>query len=299
MTDEVRPVLCPACGTRYSVEPKLLAGEVLVLCGICRAGFRVDGGLVHAPEGDSLDDVDAIEDAGRPRVVVGHEHPATSRTIARVLRAGGYAPVCVRTGDDVLQACDPAMPAPVSAVCMDVAVPGVMAFEVIEQLRAMPDGATLPVVLLASVFERTRYKRRPSSLYGANAYLELHHVPDMLASTIDALRNAEEPGTGRLQAPAHRAATAPLRREPGDPDESHAVFARRLISDVALYHGAEIADGLLAGDPLAGIQDALSEAREKFIAGVSERDAPLFDAELDAFRDRLTARHPRRAEQDG
>ena len=36
------------------------------------------------------------------------------------------------------------------------------------------------VILIASVFNKTAYKRTPHSLYGADDYVEQHHIPDML-----------------------------------------------------------------------------------------------------------------------
>lgn len=146
---DVAVVFCPACGARYSVEPALFEGAALrVLCGTCGGGFEAheieragDAPAAPSPLPESL------ELLGMPRIVVGHEVPSAARTIARVLRQGGYAPVPVKSGDQVLQACDPALPEPCVGVVLDVGVPGVMAFEVIDQLRASPATQAIPIVL--------------------------------------------------------------------------------------------------------------------------------------------------------
>ena len=292
MSTEPLVLRCPSCQTRFEVAPEKLAGEesVLVLCGMCGETFRSDDENLPADERVRADDV--ARDALAPRVVVGHEHPAAARTLATVLRRGGYSPLLVRDGAAVLQACDPAMPAPAIAVCIDVAVPEVMSFEVIAHLRSMPQTKEMPVILLASIFEKTRYKRLPNRLYGADAYLELHHVPDKLVSLLDTLRNKSTPSPDRVQAPSHRAAAAPLRTLEGATGEVPVrTLARRLISDVALYHGDEIARGVGEGKPMAHIGAALDEARTRLTSTAAEADADVvFDEEVDAFADRLISR---------
>ncbi len=223
-----------------------------------------------------------------PRVVVGHEVPAAARVIADTLRRGGYSPVCVRSGDAVLSAVDPAMPAPASAVVVDVGVPGVMAFEVIEGLRRNPITAAIPVVLLASVYEKTRYKRRPNRLYGADAYLELHHVPDRLVDVLGSTLDRRPAGAERHQSPLDRARASALRTDGvSSPDGDATDIARRLLSDMALYHGEEVARGVREGQPFAFLPDAVDAARALHIRVGG--DAAVFDRELVAFAGRLVA----------
>jgi CheY-like chemotaxis protein len=227
-------------------------------------------------------------------VVVGHEVPAAARTVATTLRSGDYAPVVVKSGEQVLAACDPSLPSPVAAVILDVAIPGVLAFEVIEQLRAHPATKKLPVILLASVFERTRYKRKATNLYGADAYLELHHVPDRLVAVVDSLRNDIPIGDDRLQAPVERARAAGLRGRttPDDLDAAHAL-ARRLLSDVVLYHGDEVADGVRRGQPFASLASAVDNARELFKDASNKGE--VFEIELQSLSSRLLDRDASRS----
>jgi predicted Zn finger-like uncharacterized protein len=300
MTDDGTVVFCPACGARYTIGPELLIGDGLrVLCGTCGGGFAASEVAAQAPSDEVAAAGESAATVALPRVVIGHEVPSATRTIARVLRGGGYAPVPVRTGDQVLQAIDPALPAPVDGVVLDVGVPGVLAFEVIDQIRSHPSTKGLPVVLLASVFERTRYKRRPNRLYGADAYLELHHVPDRLCSIIDALRGSEPIPDERVQAPADRARAAALRAEVSTLDgEGLRILARRLLSDMALYHGDEVARGVAAGDPLGQVPEAVEAARQLFL-DVSPDTPGVFAEELDDFVARLNERDRVRRKADG
>lgn len=341
-----RVFFCPSCGARYDVPRELFtppstsgdiegapATSVVLLCGMCGHAARtvasaLDPAVPVADRPPTAAELSLIE-SKLPRVVVGHEVPAAARSIAGVLRGAGYSPLCVKSGELVLSACDPAMPAQPVAVVLDVAIPGVLAFEVIEHLRAHPKTNGLPVILLASVFERTRYKRRPTNLYGADAYLELHHVPDRLAPVIEEVRAQRAPppasssssssssagagagaapsgSGGGVQAPVERARAAGLRGRADVVDaEAATALARRLLSDVALYHGDELADGVRRGDPFASLAGAVDAARDMFrtalgvgaASGASASAAPgaettaVFEDELARFGQQLLERN--------
>jgi len=117
-------------------------------------------------------------------------------------------------------------------------------------------------VLVASVYNRTGYKRRPTSLYGADDYVEQHHIPDALVAKLERLigqaprhvdppapheetedgRKIRDAGVGRLSA-----VTAPA----GAPDKAQERvveraerLARLIVADIALYNG----DALDAAD---------------------------------------------------
>ncbi len=287
-------VFCPHCGGRFVGPEALLSDEaVVILCGLCRQASKV-ADLSVEPDREAPEEAPTVG----PRVVVGHEQPGASRTLARVLRAGGYDPVLVGTGDLVLQACDPALPAGVHAVLLDVAIPGVLAFEVVQQLKDHPATQDVPIVLLASVFEKTRYKRQPNQLYGANAYLELHHVPDRLLPLLAALEGGEEFSDVHRQSPSERAAAAPFRtRVQVSSEEGRRIYARRLLSDIALYHGQEIDQGIRSDDPLQHVQGAVEEARTAYLAAApGPTAARTFDEELASFRDRLAERRRARGQ---
>jgi predicted Zn finger-like uncharacterized protein len=283
-------VACPRCGARFVIDESGLRGDAdaIVLCAACGRGSRIDAAARDAIVAIGEPGLDPVrQEATWPRVVVGHEVPAAARVIAETLRRGGYSPVCVRSGEAVLSAVDPAMPLPASAVVVDVGVPGVLAFEVVEGLRRNPATAGLPIVLLASVYEKTRYKRRPNRLYGADAYLELHHVPDRLVEVLGSALTRRPSGGERQQAPLDRARAQALRTDGVSGEGDGAAIARRLLSDMALYHGDEVARGVREGHPFAFVADAVDAARALHlrVGGAHE----VFEVELAAFAVRLVA----------
>src|SRR5439155_17863949 len=107
-------------------------------------------------------------------IIVAHESETIREAIRHLCADAGYA---VRTVGDGAAALEMLALRP-AALVLDVALPVVHAYEVVEAVRKeTPDTR---VVLVASIYNRTGYKRRPTSLYGADDYVEQHHIPDAL-----------------------------------------------------------------------------------------------------------------------
>ncbi len=70
---------------------------------------------------------------------------------------------------------------------IDVALPGMFGFELCEKIKNNQELKDTKIILVASIYDRTRYKRKPQNLYGADDYIEKHHIPDELLSKIMAL----------------------------------------------------------------------------------------------------------------
>jgi CheY-like chemotaxis protein len=79
---------------------------------------------------------------------------------------------------------------------LDVALPQVLGFEVCEIIKKSPRLKETKVVLVSSIYDKTRYKRAPSSLYGADDYIERHHINDGLIPKLRKMLNM-----GELSAP--------------------------------------------------------------------------------------------------
>lgn len=182
--------------------------------------------------------------SARSLVLVAHDSDGIRKVVEMLLRGAGYDVRAVADGNACREALATLAPA---ALVLDVALPDVLAFAMIEEARSRSPG--LRVVLVASIYNRTSYKRRPTSLYGADDYVEQHHIPDSLVGKLDALLGAtasttstrpmaEEStdravrvaGEGRLEAGAasatHAAGIARAER-----------LARLIVTDIALYNG--------------------------------------------------------------
>lgn len=222
------------------------------------------------------------------RVLVAHDDPSLRDSAMQVTRAAGYEVVGVADGESarVLLRSQP-IPA---ALVVDVALPRVAAYELCDDISRL--GLPTRVILIASVFSKTAYKRRPTSLYGADDYVEQHHIIDQLAPKLE---RALQAGAGGPTSPIpHRrlSDTAQHRalriQEAGearmafrytdrrDGIERAYRLARLIVADVLLYCGDEVAEWRAAGARGAiptMLADDLDEGRRLFSLRVPDEIA--------------------------
>ena len=188
-------------------------------------------------------------------IVVAHESEPIREAIRRLCLDAGYTVHAVGEGQAALAA----LAQHPAALVLDVALPEVHAYEVVEEAkRRAPDTR---IVLVASIYNRTGYKRRPTSLYGADDYVEQHHIPDALLVKLERLigpapRAVEMPAAHALtpegvrirDAGEERLSTLPASGPAALPSEKMIERAERLarliVADIALYNG----DALDAAD---------------------------------------------------
>ncbi len=125
-----------------------------------------------------------------PRVVVAHDSETIREAVRRLLADAGYAVRAVSDGNQAMKLLRAERP---QALVLDVAIGGLFAFEVLEALRS--ESLPTRTVLIASVYNRTGYKRRPTTLYGADDYVEQHHIPDSLVPKVARLVGPGAPAT--------------------------------------------------------------------------------------------------------
>ncbi len=221
------------------------------------------------------------------RVLVAHETDTIRDAALRVVREAGYEAVGVAEGESARTLLF-AEPYP-AALVVDVGLPKRLGYELVEDIRER--GLPTRVVLVASVYSKTAYKRRPTSLYGADDYVEQHHIFDQLPAKLARLLPAPRPvpdrdvhgpltpderaehdrvksaGEGRL---AFRYATR------AEGIERARRLARLIVADLVLYNGAAVEEGLAAGDLPRRIAGDLAAGRELFALRVP---AELVDEE--------------------
>jgi len=156
---------------------------------------------------------------------------------------------------------------------VDVGLPRRAPFELCDDIAQA--GLRTRVVLVASVYNRTRYKRRPTSLYGADDYVEQHHIHDMLAGKVVRLMSGERgPGDvvpGEIEPAAaqrvREAADAMLTIEFDDVGQGRERAARLcelIVADMALYNGEALEAMSTLGDAPTRLLEDLQEARDIF-----------------------------------
>jgi DNA-binding response OmpR family regulator len=193
----------------------------------------------------------------RPRVLFAHGHSIIGLAVSRVLSAHGFSVEQVGHADQVYSALAERQ---FDALVVDVALPGAAGFELTGPAREV---GVQVVILVASVFRRTSYKRRPLRLYGADDYVEIHHLGDHLPQ-----RLREHLGLGVSELPAETLReVVEMLHESGDQrlsEESPESLAGLIVADLLLYNGDRMAEAESVEQARSAVAGDLEHARALF-----------------------------------
>jgi DNA-binding response OmpR family regulator len=204
---------------------------------------------------------------GARRILVAHESLTIREAVRRLAEDAGYH---VTTAADGVAARAHLRAIAPEVLVVDVALPQVLAYELCDEIRAR--GLPTKVILVASVYHRTAYKRRPTSLYGADDYIEQHHLPDALLGKIARLLPREPaprvgPPDPTEAAAIRQAGEGRLKLRYGSHDEG-VERARRLaaliVADVVLYNGEAMSEWRAGHELPARVREDLEEGRLLF-----------------------------------
>lgn len=201
---------------------------------------------------------------GCPVVGIAHDSTPILDQAAQSLTAAGFCPAFWDASSGAKN--DAWSSTTLTALVIDVGHTDPAAFQVIDIVRKENGNSSLPIVLISSVYRKTAYKRKPTSLYGANDYVEQHHIADSLAEKVwrllpDLSRSARPtpPINATLDFQQRIRNTAEAEGLP----LSHRVevLAQAIVADIALYHQAEL-ESLLRGGPAGAMAPVLEQGRK-------------------------------------
>ncbi len=210
-----------------------------------------------------------------PSVLVAHASQPVAARIGFILAHHGMNPLHAPHGHAAVSLLETKRP---RGAVIDVALPGVMSFQIVDRVRASPHLAQTAVVLVASVFNRTAYKRRPSSLYGADDYVEQHHVHDLLPRKLRKLLGMPELAPAEIQ-PDGVVSGQDTRLDLYGRERMRSL-ALSIVADIALYRQEEMARAA-TGDVPAQLLDVLDEGRRLLVEMMSPQTIegdPIADA---------------------
>lgn len=203
----------------------------------------------------------------RPRILFAHERRGVARAVQRVLEREGFAFEHVADGANCARRLAEERWA---GLVVDVALPTVAGYELVQLARDEgPEAGAQVVVLVASIYRRTSYKRQPTRLYGADDYVEIHHLCDSLPHKL-------RQHLGLVAAPAGRATAERLEDEArealrveGDtrmeePLSDQRRLASLIVADMVLYNGDAIHHALDLAEAEAAVGPDLDIARQLF-----------------------------------
>jgi predicted Zn finger-like uncharacterized protein len=294
---------CPTCAARYRIDTAKLRPEGARLrCSRCETVFRVQPAASQRVVPDARPLVPrsapAEQPAGDPakRVLIAHPDVEAGKSVADALASWGLTPLLVHDGVEAMLQIQRTLP---RAVVLDAALPKMFGFQICEIMKRNEQLRVIPVVLIGAIHDQDRYRRPPDELYGADAYIERHQLPDALAPHLvrfgirpapaapPAPRTpAPEPAPVRAARPAPSApAPTPARPETpraavaaagpapgGNPEiEKANRLARIIVSDVILYNPEKFEAAVRAGNVLTALSTELAEGYSLFASRVDAR----------------------------
>jgi predicted Zn finger-like uncharacterized protein len=315
-------VKCPTCETKYKLDPaKFTSPEPKIRCKKCNNVFKAieesaatppaPAEAPPAPKAEAptppppppapapaaaASPVPAAA-SGKQLVIIGHESTDVTEMVKDLLGEAGFEVIAAHDGIQALLEIEGRRPA---VAILDVALPKMFGFEIVEVVRRDQALAGVKIMLIAAIYDKTRYKRNPQSLYGADDYVEKHLIPDNIVEKVTALAAgappaapapAKETAPAAAPAPAPAAAPAPATAAPaaGGFDESTLTpeekedhekakrLARIIVSDIALYSADALVEGLKNGNPMDAVQRDLDEGKKLFAERVPANMRGRFD----------------------
>lgn len=291
---------CPTCSSQYRLNKEKFGGKQVTLkCVKCQKVFQAQVPALSQP-------------AVSIHVLIAHNDQALCETISAILQK---AEISCHISHDGPSALTLMKAKPPQAIIVDVALPGLYAFEVVEKVRAIPGLENVKIILLSSVYNKMAYKRTPASLYGADAYIEKHHIPNDLVAYIHQLVSGAEPATseppdpsevqvpGEVPAPGEEQIARQFTDEMNNkiqqaeedeisasekaevPEKAHRL-ARNIVSDIALYNQEKVEEGIHSGTFFDLLAKEINEGRKLFkerFPGLVENGNDVLQVEFEAF----------------
>lgn len=294
---------CPKCKARFKLdESKIPPAGVKLRCSKCRTIFAIKRKAVPG-------EIKKPQPPKAYSVLIANSDPSICDTVEEVLKSENIELMKAHDGVDALAAIEKHRP---QVAILDVALPRMYGFEVCEHVKGHAELKDTKVILMASIYDRTKYKRNPMSLYGADDYIEKHHIHDDLLPKINRLILSPGHEEVREKEPLkaiEEAVTHEVRLElAGEKDieklkagervidekdrEAHGKarrLARIIVSDIALYNGDLVADGIKNGTLYTLLKDDIKEGLEHY----RTRVPPSLSADAylkEAFEDFISKR---------
>ncbi len=197
------------CGAKLKIDEAKIAGKrVKIRCPRCGNMLPMPqaGAAAPGPAPAPKQAAPSPSAATGPLVLIAHDSEVVRYMVSTALTESGFRVDMASNGVEALKKAGELRP---QGLVLDVGLPGIYGFELCERLKGSDETKNIKIILLSSVYDRRRYKRTPASLYGADDYIEKHHIPDFLPAKMRKLifpeqfadKEAKAPGPSSLDLP--------------------------------------------------------------------------------------------------
>jgi predicted Zn finger-like uncharacterized protein len=304
---EAMVVICPKCKTKLKVADERIAPQgTRFKCPKCSTVLLVKRPVAQV-QARPLD---------RQTVLVAHEDPAVMKSIESILTEGGFR--VIPAGDGIQAMVNATKELPFLAI-LSVSLPKIYGFEVGLRLKKRPETSEIKIILVASPYDKDRYRREPASLHGADAYIEDHQLDELLIAKIASIRGGAGEKTGAAPAGKEESAekrpaapqtpgtaisergtgaetekkeerppqALPPAQKPaaaGDLVEKARRLARTIVADIYLYNKAKVDEAVIQGTFHATFASDLKEGLKLY----ENRISPEVKKQGDFFNEAIT-----------
>ena len=295
---------CPKCKVRLKVdETKLPPEGSRFKCPKCATVLVVK--KPAAPQKKTLD---------TGKILVGHANEESLKKIVGLLNGQGYHVLTATDGIDVMVKALKELP---FLTIVEVALPKIYGFEVCKRLKMRAETKEMKFILVPSIYDKTKYRREPVSLYGADEYIEDHDISTQLVGKVEKLKRGGEPekaeetrpaGTSPSVPPAAPPAAAPPKPEPvpeavvkpvlppqpkGDTAEKIEKakrLARTIINDIYLYNSAKLDDSVRTDNFYTAFAAEVKEGKKLYDLRIPQEIRDMGDFYAEAIENFIASR---------
>ncbi|MDA8082900.1 MAG: zinc-ribbon domain-containing protein [Nitrospiraceae bacterium] len=293
-------VSCPKCAIKLKVDETKLSPEGSKFkCPKCSAVL-----VVRKPSAQPK------KDLNRSAILVAHSNPGLLKEIVSILAAAGYKAITAADGIDLMVKALKEFP---FLAVIEVALPKIYGFEVCRRLKGRVETKDMKFILIPAIHDKTKYRREPTSLYGADDYIEEFDISAHLLEKVQFLLGGGVPETGQPEreekpeaaqkpsAPAAQAAIHPSAAPATTPPspagaqadekvEKARRLARTIINDIHLYNTAKVEAAIRAGDFYAVFGAEIKEGKKLYDTRVSQEVRETFDYYREAIDNFIAAK---------
>jgi predicted Zn finger-like uncharacterized protein len=260
-------VICPKCKTKLKVDDaRLSPSGTRFKCPKCTAVLVVKKPVPSAAAKKTLDTT---------KVLIAHSIPEVLQSARAVLNDQGYKVITATDGIEVMVKTLKELP---FLAVVEVSLPKIYGFELCKKLKSREETKAMKFILIASIFDKSRYRREPVSLYGADDYIEAQDIPAMLTEKINKLAVMPEEGADHPQSdqkgtagiePDVRQPVAPVETKPSEGKNDEATekakrLSRTIINDIYLYNAAKVMESIKNGNFYSMFASELNEGQKLY-----------------------------------
>jgi DNA-binding response OmpR family regulator/DNA-directed RNA polymerase subunit RPC12/RpoP len=264
---------CRQCGARFRAAIEVpLTRPVRVVCPGCKHQMV----LKPSPDVGRASARPAETDGLKPvlhkrhRAVIADEPRPFRNFLAEHLRQLGFEVSLFETGEPAL---DFIRRAQADLAIVNVYLKGKLGVEIAEEIRKDRALTNVRVILIGALFRANRFRANPTNLYGADEYIE-EQIPEREFRQI-IHKLFPDVATAEVLPAAESQEYAEARR-----------LARLILSDIVIYHGAKVEQGIRDNNFFDVLRGEIEEGRQYYESRVPmriRRDTEIFTETLQQF----------------